>query len=144
MERHLGRGWVPALASLTRITCEILLCTHLTLPTVWHLLTTSSSATLLISYSSRLTTPPPRLFLFSLLPRLCFLSHTCNPSLAVSSQLRTLTLHPPPIYFFTLCCCSPREAEVCKLFSPWCIPSLLLVHLKLQTRKCKLFLKQRF
>lgn len=99
MERHLGRGWVPALASLTRITCEILLCTHLTLPTVWHLLTTSSSATLLISYSSRLTTPPPRLFLISLLPHLCFLSHTCNPSLAVSSQLRTLTLHPPPFTF---------------------------------------------
>lgn len=103
MERHLGRGWVPALASLTRITCEILLCTHLTLPTVWHLLTTSSSATLLISYSSRLTTPPPLAFflLACSLAYASFLTHAIRLlQFPLSCALSRCT--PPHLLFHSL------------------------------------------
>lgn len=108
MERHLGRGWVPALASLTRITCEILLCTHLTLPTVWHLLTTSSSATLLISYSSRLTTPPSLAF-FLLACSLAYASFLTHAIRLLQFPLScALSCCTPPPFTFSLSVVAPQ------------------------------------
>lgn len=136
---------------LSCIIYEILVCICLTLPTVWHPLTTSWSATVPISalrfsLLSPLSPPQP---LHAPLQLVIFLSLAYSLTLASSYILLYFHILPslyphflhflliyslsrcctPPIYFLTLCSYSLREMELCKLFSPWCIPSLLSVHL---------------
>lgn len=161
-ERQLGGTFWERMGAclclLSCITCELLVCICFTLPTVWHPLTTSWSATLPIFWAaflfpSRLSEPPPppppspppsrlQLVIFLSLAysltlafshmlsyRLAHFSYSPS-SLALSSRSLTLALRPPPPPFLlTLCSCSLREMEVCKLFSPWWMPGLLSVHL---------------
>ena len=144
---------MPAPRLLSCITCEILVCICLTLPTVFGSLSPPpevrprrfpSCFPLISSVRGPLPRLPVQLVIVL---SLASLSHACSltvslllaslypPILSTSLSISCPFLHstapppPTPTNLLPLCSHSPGKTEVCKLFSPRWMPSLLSVHL---------------